>query len=89
MESANSGSIDERSLADSLQRRQFLQSAGVIAAAGSAAAATTAALLPSAATAAERSASHSMPAIHHGPITRRWVEQRWTLHNIIRSIGMD
>lgn len=89
MESANSGSIDEPSPADSPQRRQFLQSAGVIAAAGSAAAAATSALLPSVAAAAENTASHSMPAIHHGPITRRWVEQRWTLDNIIRSVGMD
>src|SRR5881296_1793798 len=25
----------------------------------------------------------------HGPLTRRWTEQRWLLDNIIRSVGMD
>jgi hypothetical protein len=24
-----------------------------------------------------------------GPITRRWIEQRWLLDNTIRSVGMD
>ena len=23
---------------------------------------------------------------HHGPLTRRWTEQRWTLDNTIRSV---
>ena len=27
--------------------------------------------------------------VHQGPITRRWTEQRWTLDNTIRSVGMD
>jgi dienelactone hydrolase len=26
---------------------------------------------------------------HSGPLTRRWTEQRWTLDNTIRSVGMD
>ncbi len=25
----------------------------------------------------------------HGPLTRRWTEQRWLLDNIIRTVGMD
>ncbi len=26
---------------------------------------------------------------HRGPRTRRWIEQRWTLDNIIRTVGID
>ena len=26
---------------------------------------------------------------HHGPLTKRWTEQRWTLDNTIRAVGMD
>jgi dienelactone hydrolase len=26
---------------------------------------------------------------HSGPLTRRWIEQRWTIDNTIRSVGMD
>ena len=26
---------------------------------------------------------------HGGPVTRRWIEQRWTLDNTIRAVGMD
>ena len=26
---------------------------------------------------------------HHGPLTRRWTEQRWLLDSTIRSVGMD
>ena len=26
---------------------------------------------------------------HGGPVTRRWIEQRWTIDNTIRSVGMD
>jgi len=26
---------------------------------------------------------------HHGPLTRRWTEQRWLLDNTIRAVGMD
>lgn len=29
------------------------------------------------------------PVTHAGPITRRWVEQRWTIDNTIRAVGMD
>ncbi len=32
--------------------------------------------------------SAAAPA-HSGPITRRWTEQRWTLDNTIRTVGMD
>ena len=26
---------------------------------------------------------------HGGPVTRRWIEQRWTLDNTIRAVGVD
>src|SRR4051812_36754219 len=35
-----------------------------------------------------REASHGTPAAPHRG-TRRWIEQRWTLDNIIQSVGMD
>jgi dienelactone hydrolase len=27
--------------------------------------------------------------VHQGPLTKRWTEQRWTLDNTIRTVGMD
>ena len=34
-------------------------------------------------------ATGKAPAAHAGPLTRRWTEQRWTIDNTIRSVGMD
>jgi dienelactone hydrolase len=35
-----------------------------------------------------QTAAHA-DTIHHGPLTKRWTEQRWTLDNTIRAVGMD
>src|SRR2546426_1642548 len=34
-------------------------------------------------------ATAAAPAVHHGPQTRRWTEQRWLLDNIIQANGID
>lgn len=34
-------------------------------------------------------ATGKAPAAHAGPLTRRWIEQRWTIDNTIRAVGMD
>jgi dienelactone hydrolase len=67
-------------MSDSIDRRQFLQSATLAAAAAGAVSGSALAAEP-------RSAAK--PAQHSGPMTRRWVEQRWLLDNTIRSVGMD
>ena len=67
-------------MSDSIDRRQFLQSATLAAAA--AGAVSGSALAADAKTAAN-------PAPHSGPMTRRWTEQRWLLDNTIRTVGMD
>jgi len=28
-------------------------------------------------------------AVHGGPVTRRWTDQRWLIDNVIRSVGID
>jgi dienelactone hydrolase len=33
--------------------------------------------------------AEAAPKSHGEPVTRRWVEQRWILDNVIRSVGMD
>jgi dienelactone hydrolase len=75
-----------------LDRRQFLQSATLVATAATAAAGAAGALAadakPASAT-GRRARAAARKAAHRGPETRRWVEQRWTLDNIIRSVGMD
>jgi dienelactone hydrolase len=69
-------------------RRDFLQStllaagAATGAAAGSAAVAATPAGAPG-------TAAGAATGTHHGPITRRWIEQRWLLDNVIRANGID
>lgn len=69
---------------EGLDRREFLQSAGVIAAtAGAALGATTLA------NAQTSQATAAATPTHQGPMTKRWIEQRWTLDNIIRTVGMD
>ncbi len=69
-------------------RRDFLQStllaagAATGAAAGSAATAATPASAPGA-------LAGAATGTHHGPMTRRWMEQRWLLDNVIRANGID
>ena len=67
-------------MSDSIDRREFLQSAALAATAISGA-------VTGAAVAAEAKAVK--PSQHSGPLTRRWTEQRWLLDNTIRSVGMD
>ena len=68
-------------MSQTVDRRQFLQSATLMAAAagGTVLAADAAAPKSPGAGAAQ----------HAGPVTRRWTEQRWLLDNTIRSVGMD
>jgi hypothetical protein len=70
-------------MTDSIDRRQFLQSATLAA---TAATAVTGALTGAALAADAKSGAK---ALHEGPLTRRWTEQRWLLDNTIRSVGMD
>ena len=74
-----------------MDRRNFLQTASLSAAAtvsGSAAVAAQEHI--QLAQAATTPAPTSPAAAHHGgPMTRRWVEQRWQLDNIIQANGMD
>ncbi len=59
---------------EGLDRREFLQSAGVIAAtAGAALGATTLA------NAQTSQATAAATPTHQGPMTKRWIERRWTL----------
>ena len=37
----------------------------------------------------EKAGAEPVPKSHGEPVTRRWVEQRWILDNVIRSVGMD
>jgi len=37
----------------------------------------------------EKAGAEAVPKSHGEPVTRRWVEQRWILDNVIRSVGMD
>jgi len=72
-------------MSESIDRRQFLQSATLAATAATAVTgAVTGAALAAEAKTGARSASQ-----HPGPMTRRWIEQRWLLDNTIRSVGMD
>jgi hypothetical protein len=73
-----------------MDRRHFLQSATLVAAgaaggAGVAAPASGEVRLAQAGAAAIPAAA----AVHHGPQTRRWTEQRWLLDNIIQANGID
>ena len=72
-------------MSDSIDRRQFLQSATLAA---TAATAVTGALTGTA-LAADAETGAKSAAQHAGPMTRRWTEQRWLLDNTIRSVGMD
>src|SRR5438552_652602 len=72
-------------MSESVDRRQFLQSATLAA---TAATAVTGAVTGTALAADARSGAKSASQ-HAGPMTRRWTEQRWLLDNTIRSVGMD
>src|SRR5216117_4613153 len=67
-------------MSESIDRRKFLQSATLAA---TAATAVTGTALAADAKTGAKSASHQ------GPLTRRWIEQRWLLDNTIRSVGID
>src|SRR5262245_56078418 len=81
---------------DIMDRRDFLQSA-TLAATAAAAGATAVLAAETAADGTLRLAqagAASAPAAlseaaHRGPLTRRWVEQRWLLDNIIQANGID
>ena len=70
-------------MSESIDRRQFLQSATLAATAATAVAGAGAAIAADAKTGAKSAAQHP------GPMTRRWTEQRWLLDNTIRTVGMD
>ena len=72
-------------MSESVDRRQFLQSATLAA---TAATAVTGAVAGNALAAEAKSGAKSASK-HAGPLTRRWTEQRWLLDNTIRSVGMD
>jgi dienelactone hydrolase len=68
-------------MSQTLDRRQFLQSATLMAAAAGG--------TVLAADGAPAKSGAQDAAQHAGPVTRRWIEQRWLLDNTIRSVGMD
>ncbi len=80
-----------------MDRRNFLQSASLVAAAsagagagaGVALAAEERILLAQAPAPAASAAAAKPAAAHGGPMTKRWTEQRWQLDNIIQANGMD
>ncbi len=37
----------------------------------------------------EKAGAEAVPKSHGEPVTRRWVEQRWILDNVIHPVGMD
>jgi hypothetical protein len=39
--------------------------------------------------AAAAAAPAAMEAAHRGPVTKRWIEQRWVLDNVIQANGID
>src|SRR5258706_201587 len=71
-------------MSDSIDRRQFLQSATLAATAATAVSGAVAGAPPP--PQAKPLAKTAQPP---GPLTRRWTEQRWLLDNTIRSVGMD
>ena len=80
----------ERNPEADFDRRKFLQSATLVAGTAAAAAATLAGSQAHAADARSGTGTAAAAAGgHSGPVTRRWTEQRWTLDNTIRSVGMD
>src|SRR5499426_4188513 len=82
---------------DIMDRRDFLQSTLAATAGAASAGATGAAAAVTDGEPSVRLAqagAASMPAgvaeaAHHGPVTRRWVEQRWLLDNVIQANGID
>jgi len=80
-----------------MDRRDFLQSTLAATAGAASAGATGAAAAVTDGEPSVRLAqagAASMPAgvaeaAHHGPVTRRWVEQRWLLDNVIQANGID
>jgi dienelactone hydrolase len=73
---------------DEMDRREFLQSATLVASAAGAATA----LAATAAHAAGETAPAAIPqpvAKAGEPMTRRWLEQRWLIDNIIKANGID
>src|SRR3977135_3269346 len=72
-------------MSESIDRRQFLQSATLAATAPTA----VTGAVTGAAIAADAKTGGKSASQHQGPMTRRWTEQRWLLDNTIRSVGMD
>src|SRR5215470_13355232 len=75
-----------------MDRRDFLQSATLVAAGASAALAGQAEAAGEPMRLAQAGAATIPAAVaeaHRGPSTRRWVEQRWLLDNVIQANGID
>src|SRR6267378_8276113 len=75
----------EGCMSESIDRRQFLQSATLAATAATA----VTGVVTGTALAAEAKTGAKSVLQHAGPLTRRWTEQRWLLDNTIRSVGVD
>jgi pimeloyl-ACP methyl ester carboxylesterase len=73
-----------------MDRRDFLQSASLMAAGGALGASAEAAADPIRLAQATAAVPGSPPHVHHGgPMTKRWTEQRWLLDNVIQANGID
>src|SRR5215470_694406 len=76
-----------------MDRRDFLQTTLAAGAASAATAGTGAVAADSDIRLAQAGAASAgatvAEAAHHGPVTKRWVEQRWVLDNIIQANGID
>jgi hypothetical protein len=69
-----------------MDRRDFLQSASLMAAGGALGASAEAAADPIRLAQATAAVPGSPPHVHHGgPMTKRWTEQRWLLDNVIQA----
>ena len=79
---------------DGTERRNFLKSATMFASAAGVGAASNVAMAQASDKATPglglpKASTHGSGAQHDGPMTRRWVEQRWVLDNVIRANGVD
>ena len=79
---------------DKTERRNFLKSAGLMASVAGVGAASNVAMAQASdkGSTGPQMSSMSVPLAgpkHEGPMTRRWIEQRWVLDNIIRANGID
>lgn len=71
-----------------MDRREFLQSATLVASAAGAATALAATVAQAAGEAAPAAMPQPVPRAG-APMTRRWLEQRWLTDNVIKANGID